>query len=478
MRPGERIEVRCVDLDDDGAGLTTPVGVAEGNGADLTPAGAAEGSGAAATARVHVAGALPGERVAAIVAHVSPHAAEAWADLISVETPSPDRRSPICRAFGRCGGCVLQQLAYPAQLDWKRRRVARALAAADPTLADLPVAVCVASPRALGYRNKSKLVPASVAGKLVLGAYAPRTHDIVDLAGCRITETPLDDTAATLREILDQDGVRPFDERTAGGELRHVVLRANRDGRVLAVWVVARPLPGGEALARAFRRARPEVLGVVEHQNRSRGNAIFAAGGEPPDRVLAGDGTFEDRIDVLDRSLRLRLSATAFFQANRDVAALAYDAIARGLAVEPGERVVDLYSGIGAIALTLSPRAGEVIGVETHPGAAADAKASAALNEITNARFVAGDAARALDAIAGADLVVVNPPRKGVAGDVITALARLAPRAIAYLSCDPATLARDLVSFAGRGYRVRSVTPFDMLPHTPHVETLALLDRR
>jgi 23S rRNA (uracil1939-C5)-methyltransferase len=452
MHPGQPVTVTCADLDDAGAGVSAPP-------------------------RVHVAGALPGERVTARLTSVSGHTQDGWADLLSIEVASLARRPPACRAFGACGGCVLQHLDYPEQLAWKQRRVARALAArANLPANDVAVAACVASPRPLGYRNKSKLVPARVAGRLVLGAYAPRSHEVVDLAGCRIAEPPLDDAAADLRELFDRANLRVYDERTATGELRHVVLRANHAGQLLAVWVVAQPLPDGEALARAFRAARPEVVGVVEHVNRSSGNAIFADAAEAPERALAGVGTIEDRIEVAGRSLRLHLSPSAFFQANREVAGLAYAAIARGLEVGPGERVVDAYSGSGAIALTLAQDAGEVVGVESHAGAVADAIASAALNGITNARFVAGDAATALAALDRAEVMVLNPPRKGCSAAVLTEVARLAPRAIAYLSCDPDTLARDLAWLAARGYRTRAVTPFDMLPHTPHVEALALLD--
>jgi 23S rRNA (uracil1939-C5)-methyltransferase len=320
-------------------------------------------------------------------------------------------------------------------------------------------------------------VPARIHGRLVLGAYAPRTHDVVDTAGCRIAEPPLDETAAALAALLDRAGVAPYDERTLAGDLRHVVLRASHDGHVLATLVVARPLADGPALARAIRAERPEVIGVVEHVNRGRGNAIFAAdaGG---DRALDGAVTIEDRVDAGGAAVRLRLSSGAFFQANRDVATLAYAAIADALCVQPGERVVDVYCGVGGIALLLA-RAGakEAIGIETHAGAVADATASAALTGVTGARFVAADAARALGAIDRADVVVLNPPRKGCAPGVLAEVVRLAPRAIAYLSCDPDTLARDLAWLAGRGYRAERVTPYDMLPHTPHVEALAILRR-
>jgi 23S rRNA (uracil1939-C5)-methyltransferase len=457
MRPGDRLALTCDDLDDDGAG----VGDSGGH-------------------RLHIAGALPGERVGGVVEHVSRQSGAAWARLETIDAPSPARRPPACPAFGACGGCLLQHLAYDAQLVWKRERVARALAA-HPALANVKVDACLASPRPLGYRNRSKLVVAPANGrshgKLMLGAYAPRTHEVVDLAGCRIAEPPLDETAAALRTILDDAGVRPYDEKTLTGDLRHVVLRANHAGEVLAVWIVARPLPDDAALARRFRAARPEVLGVVAHENRTRGNAIFFDAGSANERILDGAGHLEDQLLLDDRPVRLKLSPGAFFQANREVAALAYREIARALAVAPTDRVVDVYCGVGGIALGLAPRAAEVIGVESHAGAVADASASAALNGITNARFVAGDAAPALAAIDRADLVVLNPPRKGCAPEVLREVARLAPRAVAYLSCDPDSLARDLGLLASHGYRAATVTPFDMLPHTTHVEALAIASR-
>jgi 23S rRNA (uracil1939-C5)-methyltransferase len=458
VRVGERISLTCAELDEDGAG----VGEAEGH-------------------RLHVAGALPGERVAAVIEHLSRRSLVGWARLFDVETPSPARRPAACRAFGDCGGCLLQHLAYDAQLDWKRGRVVRALAA-HPALAAVTVDRCVASPRPLGYRNRSKLVAAArvhgpLAGKLMLGAYAPRTHDVVDLAGCRIAEPPLDETAAALRTILDHAGVRPYDEATLTGDLRHVVLRANRAGEVLAVWIVARHLPDDAALARRFRAARPEVIGVVAHENQTRGNAIFSDAGGANERILDGAGQIEDQIALEGRVVRLNLSPGAFFQANREVAALAYAAIDHALALTPQDRVIDAYCGVGGIALALAPNAGEVMGVESHAGAVADAIASAALNGITNVRFVAGDAAPSLAAIDRADVVVLNPPRKGCAPEVLGEVVRLAPRTVAYLSCDPDTLARDLGLLATHGYQANAVTPFDMLPHTTHVEALALASR-
>jgi 23S rRNA (uracil1939-C5)-methyltransferase len=445
-RDGETLSLTCDDLDDEGAGTATIGGT-----------------------RVHVAAALPGERVAATVTHVSSHRSHAWARLDLIEHASPDRRPPACAAYGSCGGCVLQHLDVAAQLAWKATRIARALAA-HPALAGAPVSTGVASPRALGYRNRSKLVCAARAGRALLGAFAPRSHDVVDLAGCRVAEAPLEELAGALRELLAESDVAAYDERTFTGELRHVVLRSNHAGNVLAVLVVARrDVPGVAALARRLRALRPEVVGVVENVNRTRGNVIFG----DEEHALDGATTLEERVG----DVHLRLSPRAFFQANRDVAALAYAALAREVAVRPGERVVDAYCGVGGIALTLARAAGEVVGIEEHAAAIDDAAASAALNGITNARFVAGDVAVCLRDVPRADVVVLNPPRKGCGAAALTEVTRLQPRVIAYLSCDPNTLARDLAALAERRYVVRGVTPFDMLPHTPHVEALAILDR-
>jgi 23S rRNA (uracil1939-C5)-methyltransferase len=424
--------------------------------------------------RVHVAGALPGETVAATIDHRSQHRPQAWASLREIVSASPHRRAPACRAFGLCGGCVLQHLAYEEQLRWKTTRV-RAIAAAEPVLREVPVADCVAAPRSLGYRNRSKLAVARGRdGALALGAYAPRSHDVIDLVGgCRIAEPPLDDVAVALRDVLARAGAVPYDERTSTGDLRHAVLRVNHLGEVLVTLVTARRTwAEGAAVAAALRAARPEITGVVQNVNPSRGNAIYG----PEDLPLSGAPTLDDEIG----GVRLRLSPRAFLQANRDVAALAYRAIAAGARLSGSETVVDAYAGVGGIALTLAPHAFAVIGVEENASAVDDAAASAALNGVTHARFVSGDVAPRLaelgDAGLHADVVVVNPPRKGCSPSVLNEVVRLGPRTVLYLSCDPTTLVRDLAWLATRGYRTQSLAPFDMLPHTPHIEVLAVME--
>ena len=445
VRKGDRLHLSLVELDDEAAGLALIDGV-----------------------RVHVAGALDGEEVDATVAHISPHRPDAWATLATVTRPSPARVAPACRAYGQCGGCPLEHMQYAQQLLWKGEALRRALHRL-PSLAEVAVAPCVPSPRALGYRNKSKLVYShDEAGRPLLGAFAPRSHRVVDLSGCAVAEPPLDEVATQLRDELGRLGVAPFDERTGEGLLRYAILRVNHLGRMLITLVTAQAdFPDGEALARALMQARPDIIGVVQNINTSRGNALYGL----DEKLLGGVAWLEERVGVV----HLRLSATAFFQVNREVAARIYADLVAAAALTGHERVVDAYCGVGGIALTLAPRAGEVIGIEEHPGAVADAQAAALLNHATRARFGVGDAAEALATLDGADVVVLNPPRRGCAPEVLAQVARLEPRLVAYVSCAPDTLARDLAILDGHGYRARAVTPYDMLPQTPHVEALALV---
>jgi 23S rRNA (uracil1939-C5)-methyltransferase len=331
----------------------------------------------------------------------------------------------------------------------------------------------VASPLTLGYRNNSKLVAGRNAeGRLVLGGYAPRSHDVVDLDGCAVVEPVLAQVAAALRDVLEEARIEDYDERRLTGVLRYAMLRANADGQALVTLVTAHEaFPTGAAVAEQLRARAPAVAGVIHNINPTRGNVLFG----DREQTLSGTPYLEDQIGAV----RLRLSPRAFFQANRRVAALAYQEIASALTPGPADRVVDAYAGVGGIALTLAPSAGQVWGFEDHPAAAADAALSAGLNGVTNATFVAGDAADRLQALLDSerrvDLIVLNPPRRGCAPAVLQHAAALRPRRIAYLSCSPPTLLRDLASLSKLGYRTLQLTPFDMLPHTPHLEVLAAL---
>jgi 23S rRNA (uracil1939-C5)-methyltransferase len=396
---------------------------------------------------------------------------------VSVLLPSLDRVEPPCPLHGSCGGCALMSLAYPAQLEWKRGRVAQEFAR-HPALAGVPVHACVASPVTTGYRNQAKYVYGRIhdSRQPVLGAFAPRSHAVVDLAGCRVVEPALDKVAAALFAVLLDKAVEPFDEIRRTSVLRYVVMRATGVGRVMVTLVSARPdWRQAQEVADALVAACPAVVSVVLNVNASAGNAIFG----DEERLLWGQSTVEDCIG----DVSVRLSSRSFFQANRLVASLIYRDLA---AAAPARvvRAVDVYSGAAPIALSLAPMAEEVVAIEencaaTQAAAAFIAELAARGESLCGAagrvRTVTGDAAQCLARVDSADLVVLNPPRKGCAPPVLAAISRLRPKDLAYLSCDLQTLARDLAVLATAGWQIVRVTPYDMLPHTPHVETLVLL---
>ena len=328
------------------------------------------------------------------------------------------------------------------------------------------------SPLTLGYRNQAKLVYGREAdgGSPVLGAFAPHSHRVVDLAGCRVVEPGLEEVRGALLGLLLEKRIEPFDEQRRTSALRYVVLRATEAGRVLVAMVSARAdWPEASAVARALAASCPAVAGVVLNVNPTTGNRILG----DEERVLWGEGALDDAVG----DVRVRLVARSFFQVNRHVAGRIYRDI---VAAAPArlERAVDVYAGAGAIALSLAAKADEVVAIEENRAATAAAAQLIAEHggDARRVRLVTGDAARCLEHVRAADFVVVDPPRKGCAPSVLAAAARLRPRLLAYLSCDPATLARDLASLVSRGARILRITPYDMMPHTPHVETLALVE--
>jgi 23S rRNA (uracil1939-C5)-methyltransferase len=438
------LELLIEDADDEGAGV-----------------------GAAGGLEVHVAFTLPGERVRAALEHRSPHAPRAWARLVEVVEAAPARRQPACPAFGRCGGCVLQHAAYPEQLRFKRARVARAFAAA-PALAGAPVEECAAAPAELGYRDQAKYVLTRRGGRVVVASYAPRTHQPVEMTGCRVPEPEVQAAAEAAAAAAQELGVPLYDERRRTGLLRYLVARSNSEGRILLVVVAAADFAAAADLAAAVQERRPAVAGVVLDVNPSAGGVILGGTG----RTLAGVDRLPERVG----GVAIELGARAFFQVNRAQAARLYALAAELAAPRPDETAVDLFSGVGGIALTVAPRAGRVIGVEANREAVAAATHAAAA-AAARCEFRAADAAAGLAAIERAEVAILDPPRKGAGPEVMARLAALAPRRVVYVSCEPRSLARDLALLVPRGYRLTRVCPVDLVPGTPHVETVALLER-
>jgi 23S rRNA (uracil1939-C5)-methyltransferase len=449
VRAGDRIELLASDIDLEGLGV-----------------------GSAGSIEVHAEGVLPRERAEVEIAHVSRHAPRAWGRGTPVGPPSPERVAPACPAFSRCGGCAWQHLAYQAQLEHKRLRVERALAGALP--APPAVARCVGAPRQLGYRNKATYVVAATSGdgepSLALGAYAPRSHEWVGTAGCRVVMPEIDRVAAAARVALARTDLAVHDERRRAGHLRYVVVRASRAGQVLVGLVTTSAAPRA-ALERAAAALMDKdgVVGVVWVPNDATSGAILAPGA----RLLAGAASFSETI----AGVAVDVAIDTFLQIHLDQAEALYARLADRVGAGPATTAIDLYCGIGAIAFTLAGRGARALGLERNPTAAAAASYAADRAGLADrVRFEAAPAAD-LPGLLGrepVDLVVVNPPRQGLDPTVRRALAEQAPQTLAYVSCGPESLARDLAELDAAGLRAHTVEPFDLMPGTGHVETLVI----
>ena len=386
------------------------------------------------------------------------------------------RRETPCAHYPDCVGCALIGTRYGEQLTLKRNRVAEAFAQ-HPALAHLTVPDAVGSPKAFGYRNQAKLVARRSSGGLLLGIYRPGTHQVVDITRCPVHDLLVARVLGELKAVLERSDVPIYDERSAEGWLRYVLVRASGWKRVAQVVLVARDRsgPGGgrlRDLVRAVARIRG-VASVVLNENRAAGNVILGPNSFP----LRGKPELVERIGAFE----LQTRAGAFLQANISVARRVYERVLAWADPRPEEVAVDLYCGVGAISFHLATRAGRVFGIEESPVAVLDAKANIRRNGFHNVRFSAGEAGEELNTLAGklgrVDLLTLNPPRKGADEPTRRAIAAASPSRIVYVSCDPITLARDLAWFAAAGWTTDAVQPFDMLPQTEHVECVARLTR-
>ncbi len=427
------------------------------------------GIGSADGARVHVADLLPGERAEVAIDHASPHRAEAWGRILRrLGAPSPDRVAPACPAFGRCGGCVWQHLAYPAQLAAKRARVVGALSG----LPDLPpIAAVRPSPAELGYRNKGKYVAGTTGGgELVLGAYAPRSHHVVDTLGCRVVAPIIDEVASWIRGAATRAQLVAYDEAKRTGELRYAILReAASDVMIVLVVASAAPRAKLERVANALSK-HPAVRGIVAIANDRRDGAIVPAGSAA--RVLLGHGHLVEHF----AGVPVEVGAAEFVQVNRAQAAAMYARVAE--LAHPAATAVDLFAGLGGIGLHLARGGTRVVAVEVDRDAVAQLR-RAAEHAGLSVVALAGDAASLVPAVRAQlgtrpDVVVVNPPRKGLAG-ALPLVVELAAPTVIYVSCGPESLGRDLAELARAGYTADAIEPFDLMPGTAQIETVVRL---
>lgn len=396
----------------------------------------------------------------------------AWGKGTRLISPSPVRQEPDCPYSGRCGGCQYRHMSYEEELAAKGQRVRDALERVGGVHLELPPVLGAESP--LRYRNKVQFPVSRGKCGLSIGFYRPRSHDVVDTEDCLLQ--PEADTALRLafKGWMEDFQIPAYDESTGRGLIRHLYIRTNRAGEALCCVVAnGRELPHAGELSGALRAAVPKLAGLVLNVNLRDTNVILG----DAYRTLWGRDWLEEELC----GLTFRLSVPSFFQINRDQTERLYQLALEFAGLTGEETVLDLYCGIGTITLCLAKRAGRVIGAEIVPAAIRDAKENAARNHIENAEFFCGDAAETAARLEAEglrpDVITVDPPRKGLAPEVIGSIAAMGPERVVYVSCDPATLGRDVKRFGELGYRAVRACAVDMFPATRHVETVALLSR-
>lgn len=399
---------------------------------------------------------------------------EASKPIVGRANKTRDDYQAYCPHFPHCAGCPFITVPYPEQLRRKRGILSRALEE-YPSLAGVEVPPVIPSPRRLGYRARIKLVVRRNRGQIALGLYLPHTHRVIDISSCPVHPRQVNQVVHYLKRKLPEIGILPYDERDDSGDLRYVDFRFSAARSEVTVTLVSRhaALPQGAKLARALQERFPFVTGVIQNVNESRGNVIWG------DRylTLGGRDTIMERVG----DLKLVYPPGVFSQANPFTARKIYETVAELASLTGKETVVDLYCGVGPIAFYLAAAAKLVCGVDESELSVAAAKQNARRNGRGNCRFIAGDVAASVERLtrelAAIDLIVLNPPRKGVQPKAMESLLAAGAPRIVYVSCAPRSLARDLDRLSAAGFRILRLQPFDMFPQTEEVESVALLAR-
>lgn len=443
VRAGDTVELDVSDLAYGGAGVGRAEGLA-----------------------VFVQGALPGDRARVRILTRKPNYAEA--EVLELLRPSDLRIQARCVHFGACGGCQWMNLAYEAQIGYKERQIAEALARLGK-LRSSTLHPIVRSPEAFGYRNRMEFTFGMGPNGLFAGLHrADDPSRLEPILECHL-QSP--EAGAILQWVVARCG-KALSSAPSTEFFRRVTIRRGSPGAAHLVVLTTRQgsFPEGPRLGREMMSSLAQVAGVVRRIVDDRGFEVSV-------RKLAGVASLREQV----AGLTLSLTACAFLQVNTAVAERLYGRVEDLARIEPHETILDLYCGVGAIALLLGRAGARATGVEASGESVRCAEENAAANKLEQCRFLLGDARRVAISMAAAgeryDAIVVNPPRAGLPADLIGAVSRLSATRIVYVSCNPATLARDLARFEARGYVTTDVAPFDMFPHTYHVETVARLQR-
>lgn len=417
---------------------------------------------------VFVHGALRGEKCRVLI--LKTLKSVAFAKVLEVLEPSSERMESDCPYFPRCGGCTYRHIRYEEELRLKKQRVQDNLSRIGGS--DVTVEEILGAQDTLRYRNKAQY-PVSKDG--AVGFYRARTHEVIECEHCLLVRPEADAAAEALREYMQSCHVAGYDEKTGRGLIRHLYVRSNAAGEsLICVLVNGDKLPKEDRLVALLRDACPKCTGIVLGTNTKKGNVILG----DRYRTLWGSDRLEDTLC----GKTFKLSVPSFYQVNRAQAERLYAKTIEFADLTGQETVLDLYCGAGTITLALSDHAKKVLGAEIVPEAIDDARENAARNGVKNAEFFCGDASDVAKKLAREnlrpDVITVDPPRKGLAADVVESIAEMQPQRVVYVSCDSATMARDVKRLADLGYTARRACAVDMFPRADHVETVVLLSHK
>ncbi|UIK34732.1 23S rRNA (uracil(1939)-C(5))-methyltransferase RlmD [Lactobacillus amylovorus] len=419
---------------------------------------------------VFVTNALPGEVVSAKILKVKKNFA--FAKIEKIKKESPDRVKVKLNQGVQSGLASLAHIKYDKQLDFKRNQVVNLLKKAH--LENIEVGETLASPKEVGYRNKAQVPVREVNGQLEIGFFRRHSHDLMPLTHFFTTDPEIDRVLVAVRDILRKYKVPAYDEINNKGEVRYLEVRRSKStGEMMVILVCLHKdfmqLPNVATEVSQI----PGVSGLILNYNPKKTNVILG----PKDYLVFGNDQITDQIG----NLKFRISPQSFFQINSLQTPRLYNLAIKQADLKPDDVVIDAYSGIGTIGLSVAKHVKAVRGIEVVRDAIKDAKDNAKLNDITNAKYYLGKAEEIMPRWAKSglktDVVFVDPPRKGLTPEFINAAVKTGPKKIVYISCNPATLVRDLQLFQEKSYEFNRIDPVDMFPQTPHVEAVTVLER-
>ncbi|NGT67052.1 23S rRNA (uracil(1939)-C(5))-methyltransferase RlmD [Clostridium perfringens] len=425
---------------------------------------------------IFIEGALKGEKVKVRIVKVNKNFA--YGKLMEVLEASEERVNPPCAIYKRCGGCKLQHASYKAQLDFKWDRVkdcVSKIGKLDPSIVKYPLGM----ENPWRYRNKVQLPIGLINGEVKIGFFAPRSHDIIDMESCLIQDEIGDKVVKLTREWIEKFNIRPYNidgEYDEKGIVRHIMIRRGfTTNEVMVVLVTnGEKLPHKEEFVDLMVKNIPGIKSVIQNINSKKTNVILGL----ESKTLWGEDTISDYIG----DFRFNISPLSFFQVNPTQTEVLYGKALEYANLTGNEEVFDAYCGTGTITLFLSQKAKKVYGVEIIPQAIDNAWINAKENKVENVEFFVGESEVVIPDLINkgvkADVVVVDPPRKGCDKKLLDAITNIDAKKIVYVSCDPSTLGRDLKVLEDNGYKTLEVQPVDMFPNTSHIETVALICRK